>query len=249
MKHTFWKILLCLLLITSIIPTVSLADNDLDEIERYEITVNVRQDGTLDIKYEITWKVLSDKNGKEPLTWVLVGIPNEHVDQIQALTDNIKTAVYSHDRGGDFVRIDFSEDHYQDEVITFSFAIHQSYMYMLDEEDVCRYSFTPGWFEKIEIKELHMGQKYKVPALEAIMKKYNLDFSQVAYMGDDLPDICVLERVGLKCCPDDAGDEVKKVCNYIASKGGGKGAVRELCDFILEAKNITYSDVAHPHQQ
>lgn len=156
MKHTIWKVLLCLLLITSLFSTIAIADKNLDEIERYDIIVNVRQDGTLDMKYEITWKVLSDKNGKEPLSWVLVGIPNEHVDQIQALTDNIKTAVYSHDRGGDFIRIDFTKDHYEGEVITFSFAIHQSYMYMLDEEDVCRYSFTPGWFEQIEIKELHI---------------------------------------------------------------------------------------------
>jgi len=103
--------------------------------------------------------------------------------------------------------------------------------------------------EILEIKELHMGQKYKVPALENIMKKYNLDYSEVAYMGDDLPDICVLERVGLKCCPNDAVDEVKKVCNYIAPNGGGRGAVRDLCDLILKAKNITYDDIAHTYQQ
>ena len=101
----------------------------------------------------------------------------------------------------------------------------------------------------LEIKELHMGQKYKVPALENIMKKYKLEYSQVAYMGDDLPDICVLERVGLKCCPQDAVDEVKKVCNFISAKGGGKGAVRELCDLILEAKGIKYSDIANNYQQ
>ena len=99
------------------------------------------------------------------------------------------------------------------------------------------------------IKELYMGAKNKLIALEELMKKYNLKSSEISYMGDDLPDICVLERVGLKCCPNDAVDEVKKVCNFVSSKGGGKGAVRELCDFILKAKNITYSDIAHPHQQ
>lgn len=103
--------------------------------------------------------------------------------------------------------------------------------------------------EILDIKELHMGQKYKVPALEKIMEKYNLDYSEVAYMGDDLPDICVLERVGLRCCPQDAVDEVKKVCNFVSSKGGGKGAVRELCDMLLKSRGLTYKDVAHPHQQ
>ena len=92
--------------------------------------------------------------------------------------------------------------------------------------------------ENLHITELYQGQKYKLPALEEIMKKYNLTFEQVAYMGDDLPDICILEKVGLKCCPNDAVDEVKNICNFISSKDGGKGAVRELCDFILDAQGI-----------
>ena len=103
--------------------------------------------------------------------------------------------------------------------------------------------------EILGITELNMGQKYKVPAMQKLMEKYNLKKEEVAYMGDDLPDICILELVGLRCCPLDAVDEVKEVCNYIAPKGGGRGAVRSLCDLILKAKNITYADVAHPHQQ
>lgn len=52
-------------------------------------------------------------------------------------------------------------------------------------------------------------------------------------MGDDLPDICVLEKVGIAACPNDAVDEVKNVANFISAKNGGRGAVRELCDFIV----------------
>lgn len=92
--------------------------------------------------------------------------------------------------------------------------------------------------ENLHITELYQGQKYKLPALEEIMKKYNLTFEQVSYMGDDLPDLCILEKVGLKCCPNDAVDEVKSVCNFISSKDGGRGAVRELTDFILDAQGI-----------
>ena len=66
------------------------------------------------------------------------------------------------------------------------------------------------------------------------MKKYNINFDEIAYMGDDLPDICILEKVHLKGCPNDAVDEVKKVANFIASKNGGRGAVREFCDYILK---------------
>ena len=92
--------------------------------------------------------------------------------------------------------------------------------------------------ENLHITELYQGQKYKLPALEEIMKKYNLTFEQVAYMGDDLPDICILEKVGLKCCPNDAVDEVKSICNFISTKDGGKGAVRELTDFVLDVQGI-----------
>ncbi len=92
--------------------------------------------------------------------------------------------------------------------------------------------------ENLHITELYQGQKYKLPALEEIMKKYDLTYDQVSYMGDDLPDLCILEKVGLKCCPNDAVDEVKSVCNFISSKDGGRGAVRELTDFILDAQGI-----------
>ena len=57
-------------------------------------------------------------------------------------------------------------------------------------------------------------------------------------MGDDLPDICILEKVGLACCPNDAVKEVRDICNFISTCGGGKGAVRELCDFVLDAQGI-----------
>lgn len=92
--------------------------------------------------------------------------------------------------------------------------------------------------ENLNITELYQGQKYKIPALEEIMAKYGLTYEQVSYMGDDLPDICILEKVGLSCCPNDAVVEVQNVCNFKSSLNGGRGAVRELCDFILDAQGI-----------
>ncbi len=90
--------------------------------------------------------------------------------------------------------------------------------------------------KNLGIKELHQGSKNKIATLEEIMKKYDLSFNEIAYMGDDLPDICVLEKVKLKGCPSDAVDEVKAVANFISTKGGGKGAVREFCDYILKGE-------------
>lgn len=92
--------------------------------------------------------------------------------------------------------------------------------------------------ENLGITELRQGQKYKLPALEEMLQKYNLTFEQVAYMGDDLPDVCILEKVGLACCPKDAVDEVLEICDFVSSKDGGRGAVRELTDFVLESQGI-----------
>ena len=92
--------------------------------------------------------------------------------------------------------------------------------------------------ENLNITEVYQGQKYKLPALEEIMNKYGLTYENVSYMGDDIPDICILEKVALACCPNDAVDEVQAICNFKSSKNGGRGAVRELCDFILDAQGI-----------
>ena len=88
--------------------------------------------------------------------------------------------------------------------------------------------------KNLNITELHQGSKNKIATLIGIMKKYDLSFDEIAYMGDDLPDICILEKVGLKGCPFDAVDEVKQIANFVSAKNGGRGAVREFCDYILK---------------
>ena len=92
--------------------------------------------------------------------------------------------------------------------------------------------------KNLNFTELYQGYKYKLPALEELMQKYNLTYDNVSYMGDDLPDICILEKVGLACCPNDAVKEVQDICNFKSQYCGGKGAVRELCDFILDVQGI-----------
>lgn len=92
--------------------------------------------------------------------------------------------------------------------------------------------------ENLNITELHQGKKFKLPTLEELKEKYNLSYDEISYMGDDLPDICCLEKVGLACCPNDAVNEVKAICHFVSSKDGGRGAVRDLCDFILDSQGI-----------
>ena len=91
----------------------------------------------------------------------------------------------------------------------------------------------------LRFTEVYQGVKNKLPILEGIIQKYELTFDEVSYMGDDEPDISILEKVGIAACPSDAVDRVKEVCNFVSTKSGGKGAVRELCDFIYENKPDT----------
>lgn len=91
--------------------------------------------------------------------------------------------------------------------------------------------------EDLRFTEVYQGVKNKLPILEGIMQKYELSFDEVSYMGDDEPDIPILEKVGISACPSDAVDKVKAVCSFISTKEGGKGAVRELCDFVFENKS------------
>ena len=91
-------------------------------------------------------------------------------------------------------------------------------------------------YEILKMHDLFEGQKNKEEALDELVKKYDLDYSQVAYMGDDLPDIGVIKKVGFGACPNNASDEVKHVAHFVTKKSGGDGAVRELCDFLL--KNV-----------
>lgn len=84
------------------------------------------------------------------------------------------------------------------------------------------------------IKEIHLGLKDKLKFFEGVKDQYNLNWSEILYMGDDLPDIPVLEKVGLSCCPADAVAEVKNIANYISHFTGGKGCVRDVIEKVLK---------------
>lgn len=90
-------------------------------------------------------------------------------------------------------------------------------------------------FNNLAMTKLVEGCKNKIAALKDLMAEYNLAADEIAYMGDDLPDICCLKTVGLPACPNDAVEEVQKYAGFISSKNGGRGAVRELCNLILKA--------------
>ena len=83
------------------------------------------------------------------------------------------------------------------------------------------------------LEEVHLGLKDKLKFFEGIMQQYSLNWNEVLYMGDDLPDLPMLENVGLSACPADAVPEVKSASKYISSFTGGKGAVRDVIEKVL----------------
>lgn len=91
--------------------------------------------------------------------------------------------------------------------------------------------------KELDIKEVHQNALDKVRVYEDIKARYNLSDDEVAFMGDDLIDIPLLQRVGLSATAVDAVRDVKAIVDMVTEKRGGEGAVREVIDFILKAKD------------
>ena len=70
-----------------------------------------------------------------------------------------------------------------------------------------------------------------------LVDQMNLSLDQVAYIGDDLPDLTAIESVKLGACPADAATEVKSKANWVSTRAGGDGCVRELCDLLVSHKS------------
>jgi 3-deoxy-D-manno-octulosonate 8-phosphate phosphatase (KDO 8-P phosphatase) len=85
---------------------------------------------------------------------------------------------------------------------------------------------------------IYMKQALKMPAYEDIMKKTGATDSEVAFVGDDLPDIPLLRRAGLAIAVGDAVPEVKAVAHYTTKALAGHGAIREAVELILRCKGI-----------
>ena len=85
---------------------------------------------------------------------------------------------------------------------------------------------------------VYMKQPLKIPAYEEILQKTGVPESAIAYVGDDLPDLPVLRRVGLAVAVGDAVPEVKRVAHYTTKALAGHGAIRETVELILKSKGI-----------
>lgn len=88
--------------------------------------------------------------------------------------------------------------------------------------------------EELVVDYLCQGVVDKLVCLEQLVETVGCSFADVVYIGDDVNDLQCMEKAGLSCCPRDAHESVKKVVKYVAQRGGGQGAVREVVDRITE---------------
>jgi 3-deoxy-D-manno-octulosonate 8-phosphate phosphatase (KDO 8-P phosphatase) len=91
--------------------------------------------------------------------------------------------------------------------------------------------------EKLGITEYHPGSCDKYSTLKEILRTRNISSDQVAYIGDDLNDLEIMQHVGLSACPKDAMSLIRKTANLIMVNKGGHGAFRELAEIIIFYKH------------
>ena len=91
---------------------------------------------------------------------------------------------------------------------------------------------------EMRMEFIYMKQPTKIPAYEEILRKAGVSEEEVAYVGDDLPDLPVMRRVGLAVAVGDAVPEVKKAAHFTTKSVAGRGAIRDAVELILKAKGI-----------
>lgn len=95
---------------------------------------------------------------------------------------------------------------------------------------------------QLGIDELHLGVADKLAVLRQLCATHDLTLAEVAFMGDDLTDLPVLQQVGLPCAPADAVEAVRAAAALVTSSQGGHGAVREVCDLLVALQPTSAGD-------
>ncbi|MDH5728563.1 MAG: 3-deoxy-manno-octulosonate-8-phosphatase KdsC [Gammaproteobacteria bacterium] len=91
---------------------------------------------------------------------------------------------------------------------------------------------------ELGIEHVYQGQRDKVPAFEELIDKLKIAPNHVAYVGDDVVDLPVMARVGLAIATQDAHEFVKKHAHWQTPNLGGRGAARDVCELLMEARGV-----------
>ena len=143
-------LILAVILLMTVMTAVPAFAAATDEIENFTITVDVNEDASLQMIYHIDWKVLDDSIGE--LEWIDLGVPNRYHENITPLTDTIDYI----DDNGDSLAIYLDRGYGEDETVSLEFSMTQDHMYQIDKwvEGETVYTFTPAWFDGIDVDEL-----------------------------------------------------------------------------------------------
>ncbi len=93
-------------------------------------------------------------------------------------------------------------------------------------------------FRQLGMTDIYTNASDKLDALNDFTAIYDIDPQTIAYMGDDLPDYGIMQRVGLSACPADASPYIRERVNYVSPKCGGEGAVRDIIEQWLREKDL-----------
>ena len=91
-------------------------------------------------------------------------------------------------------------------------------------------------YEGLGVEDVYTGCAVKIETYESFLQKYGLADEEVMYMGDDIPDLEIMRRVGCPVCPKDACPEIKEVSIYVSDRNGGYGCGRDVIEQTLRAQ-------------
>ncbi len=100
---------------------------------------------------------------------------------------------------------------------------------------------TPGMrirCELLQIQDVFLGVSDKLAVYEEFKVQKGLNDSQILYMGDDLPDFPVMQKVSIAACPSDAANDIKEIAHYISHFKGGEGCTRDVIEQVLRARGL-----------
>lgn len=89
---------------------------------------------------------------------------------------------------------------------------------------------------ELGIEHVLQGIEHKLPAFESLLRDAGLEAMQTSYAGDDVMDIAVLKRCGFACAPAQSHERAIAAAHFVPAAAAGRGAVREICEFILRAQ-------------
>lgn len=91
-------------------------------------------------------------------------------------------------------------------------------------------------YQYLGVEDIYLSCSVKVTMYDSFKAKHGLQDEEIIFVGDDIPDLEVLNRVGCPCCPADACPEVKKACIYVSHRVGGHGCGRDIIEQVLKAQ-------------